>query len=183
MKKLIMWNVMTLDGYFEGTNKWDLEFHNLVWGPELEKLSIEQLDQAEYLVFGRVTWEGMRDYWMKEKGEIADRMNRIKKLVFSTTLESADWNSTLIKANASEELSKIKAQASGDLFLFGSADLSQTFIEDQLIDEYRIGIAPIILGAGNPLFKSGTKPQNVILKSTLPLTGGGVVLFFERPAK
>ena len=55
MRKLIMWNVMTLDGYFEGNKKWDLSFHNTVWGEDLEQLSLEQLHSADYLVFGRVT--------------------------------------------------------------------------------------------------------------------------------
>lgn len=60
MRKLIMWNVMTLDGYFEGKENWDLSFHNAVWGEDLEKLSIEQLKAADFLVFGRVTYEGIR---------------------------------------------------------------------------------------------------------------------------
>jgi len=67
MRKLIMWNVMTLDGYFEGNQNWDLSFHNLVWGQELEKRSIEQLRSADYLVFGRVTYEGMASIMMSGK--------------------------------------------------------------------------------------------------------------------
>ena len=55
-----MWNVMTLDGCFEGKENWDLSFHNAVWGEDLEKLSIEQLKAADFLVFGRVTYEGIR---------------------------------------------------------------------------------------------------------------------------
>ena len=70
MRKLIMWNVMTLDGYFEGNKNWDLQFHETVWGPELESLSIEQLRAADFLVFGRITYEGMAAYWKTAKGEI-----------------------------------------------------------------------------------------------------------------
>ena len=92
MRKLIMWNIITLDGYFEGNQNWDLSFHNVVWGQELEKLSVELLHAADYLVFGRVTYEGMAAYWTKEEGEIADLMNRIPKLVVSKTLKIADWN-------------------------------------------------------------------------------------------
>ncbi len=62
MRKLILWNVITLDGYFEGNEPWDLSFHETVWGPELEQLSIEQLQAADYLVFGRLTYEGMAAY-------------------------------------------------------------------------------------------------------------------------
>jgi len=87
MRKLIMWNIVTLDGYFEGSQNWDLSFLEAVWGKELEQLSIEQLHSADYLVFGRVTYEGMAAHWTKAKGEIADLMNKIPKLVFSKTLK------------------------------------------------------------------------------------------------
>jgi dihydrofolate reductase len=179
MRKLIMWNIITLDGYFEGNHNWDLSFHNLVWGQELEKLSIEQLNSAGYLVFGRVTYEGMASYWKKEKGEIADLMNNMPKLVFSKTLNSADWNNTtLIKENASAEIRKLKEQGSGDMYVFGSANLSETFINDNLFDEYRIGIAPVILGSGRSLFRQGITSLNLSLVSTQQLLTGGVVLIY-----
>lgn len=116
MGKLIMWNIITLDGCFEGSQKWDLSFHSFVWGKELEELSIEQLRSADYLVFGRVTYEGMAAYWTKAAGETAEQevaqlMNRIPKLVFSKTLKSADWNNTtIISENASGEIQKLKEQ-------------------------------------------------------------------------
>src|SRR5688572_4084393 len=156
MRKLIMWNIITLDGYFEGNKNWDLSFHDSIWGPELEKISIEQLHLADYLVFGRVTYEGMAAYWKTEKGEIAELMNAIPKLVFSWTLVSVDWfNTTLVKGEASAEIAKLKSQGNGDMFLFGSANLSETFINDNLFDEYRIGVASVILGNGRPLFRKG----------------------------
>ncbi len=86
VSKLIMWNMVTLDGYFEGAKKWDLDFHNIVWGDELDQFSIEQLKQCNALVFGRVTYEGMAAYWttaQSEPGEVADFMNKIPKIVFS----------------------------------------------------------------------------------------------------
>lgn len=183
MRKLIMWNIITLDGYFEGKQNWDLSFHEKIWGSELEKLSLEQLHSADYLVFGRVTYEGMAAYWPKAEGEIAEiaeLMNKIPKLVFSKTLKSVDWNnSILIKENASAEISKLKAQGDGDMYVFGSANLSDTFIKDNLFDEYRIGIAPVILGSGRPLFKQGISSRNLSLISTQQLSNGGVVLKFK----
>lgn len=177
MRKLIMWNVITLDGYFEGNKNWDLSFHEVIWGKELEQLSIEQLHSADYLVFGRVTYEGMAAYWSKEEGEIADLMNKIPKLVFSKTLKTADWNnSTLIKDNASTEIKKFKEQGDRDMYVFGSANLSETFINANLFDEYRIGIAPVILGSGRPLFRQGISSRNLSLVSTQQLSTGGVVL-------
>jgi dihydrofolate reductase len=178
-----MWNIITLDGYFEGNKNWDLPFHELVWGEELEKLSLEQLYSADYLVFGRVTYEGMAAYWPKAEGEIAEiagLMNKIPKLVFSKTLKSVDWNnSTLIKENASAEISKLKTQGDKDMYVFGSANLSETFINDNLFDEYRIGIAPVILGNGRPLFRQGISSRNLSLISTQQLSNGGVVLKFK----
>lgn len=187
MRKLIMWNIITLDGYFEGKQNWDLSFHEKIWGPELEKLSIEQLHSADYLVFGRVTYEGMAAYWTKAEGElaeIAELMNKLPKLVFSKTLKSVEWNnSILINENASAEISKLKAQGNGDMYVFGSANLSETFINDNLFDEYRIGIAPVILGSGRPLFKQGISPKNLSLVSTQQLLTGGVVLKYTNDRK
>jgi len=181
MRKLIMWNIITLDGYFEGNQNWDLSFHNIVWGQELEKLSIDQLHSADYLVFGRVTYEGMAAYWAKAEGEIADLMNRIPKLVFSKTLKFAEWNNTtLISENATDEIKKLKVKSGRDLYVFGSANLSETFINDNLFDEYRIGIAPVILGSGRPLFRQGISPKNLTLVSTQKLSTGGVVLKYAK---
>jgi dihydrofolate reductase len=176
-----MWNIITLDGYFEGNQNWDLSFHTTVWGPELEKLSVEQLNSAGGLVFGRVTYEGMAAYWTKEEGEIADLMNGIPKIVFSKTLKSAEWNNTtLISENASDEIKKLKVKGGKDLYVFGSANLSETFISDNLFDEYRIGIAPIILGSGRPLFRKGISPKNLSLVSTHQLSSGGVILKYTK---
>lgn len=181
MRKLIMWNVITLDGYFEGNQPWDLSFHETVWGPELEQLSIDQLKAADYLVFGRLTYEGMAAYWTKEEGIIADLMNTIPKLVFSKTLQTADWNnSILIKDNATAEIQKRKNEGGNDMYVFGSANLSETFINEDLFDEYRIGIAPVILGSGRPLFRQGIVAQNLSLVSTQSLAAGGVVLKYSK---
>lgn len=181
MRKLIMWNIITLDGYFEGNQNWDLPFHEVVWGEELEKLSIDQLHAADYLVFGRVTYEGMAAYWTDAKGEIADLMNGIPKLVFSKTLKSAEWNNTtLVSENASAVIKKLKQDGGKDMYVFGSANLSETFINDNLFDEYRIGIAPVILGSGRPLFQHGIAPKNLSLVSTQQLLTGGVVLKYSK---
>lgn len=181
MSKLVMWNLITLDGYFEGSQNWDLSFHDLVWGEELEKLSIEQLNSADYLVFGRVTYEGMAAYWSKEAGKTADLMNKIPKIVFSKTLKSAEWNNTtLLSGNASAEIKKLKEQSGKNIFVFGSANLSETFIKDDLFDEYRIVIAPVILGNGRQLFRQGIASKNLSLVSTQQLKTGGVILKYSK---
>ena len=177
MRKLIMWNIITLDGYFEGNHNWDLPFHEEIWGEELEQISIEQLTAADYLLFGRVTYEGMAAYWTKEEGEIATLMNTIPKLVCSTTLKTADWNNTkLISENTVDEIRKLKAEEGADIYVFGSADLSQTLINNNLFDEYRIAVAPVILGSGRSLFKQNSDPQNIKLIATQQLKTGAVIL-------
>lgn len=144
-----MWNIITLDGYFEGEKNWDLPFHDLVWGPEMEAICIEQLRTTDYLVFGRVTFEGMAAYWQIAEGVIADLMNKLPKLVCSRKFDTVTWNnSTLIKENVSTEIAKLNATGNKDMYVFGSANLSETFIENNLFDEYRICIAPVIAGKG-----------------------------------
>lgn len=150
----------------------------------MEKLSLEQLQSADYLVFGRATYEGMAAYWTSaeaEDQEIARLMNILPKLVFSKTLKTADWNNTaIIRDNASEEIQKLKDQGGKDLYIFGSANLSETFIKDNLIDEYRIGIAPVILGSGKPLFAHGMDTRHLSLISAEPLSTGGVLLKYRK---
>jgi dihydrofolate reductase len=103
------------------------------------------------------------------------------KLVFSKTLKSADWNnSNIIKENASGEINKLKEQGGKDMYVFGSANLSETFVNDNLFDEYRIGISPVILGNGRPLFRQGIPSKNLSLASTQQLLSGGVVLRYTK---
>ena len=180
MKKVIMWNLVTLDGFFEGTKSWDLDFHNLVWGDELERLSIEQSQSIGTLLFGRVTYQGMAGYWSTQKGEIADFMNEVPKVVFSRTLSKAEWNNTkLVKGNAEKEIIRLKKQPGKDLFIFGSADLSSTLVQAGLIDEYRLCVVPVVLGAGNPLFKARPNQVRLKLLDARPLKSGGVILRYQ----
>ena len=156
MRKVIMFNLITLDGYFEGPNKWDIGWHRV--DEEFNDFSIEQLNKAGGLIFGRVTYQGMASYWtspdaLKDDPTVAGKMNSIPKYVFSKTLDKVDWNNTqLIKGDAVQELTRLKHQAGNNLLLFGSADLARTFTKNNLIDEYRLMVNPVVLGKGNPLF-------------------------------
>lgn len=185
MRKLILWNLITLDGRFEGVKNWDLDWHARVWGQELEQFSLEQLRAAGALVFGRVTYQGMAAYWQSAEregaeGEIADFMNNLPKIVFSRTLEQADWNNTrIVRDHPVEEILRLKQEAPGDLFLFGSADLASTLIQLDLIDEYRLVIVPLLLGTGSPLFKSSPDPMALRLLEARALPSGGVLLRYE----
>jgi dihydrofolate reductase len=175
-----MWNLVTLDGFFEGSKSWELDWHQDVWGPELEQLSIEQLASADMLLFGRVTYQGMAAYWSSEKGAIADLMNSISKVAFSRTLAKAEWHNTrLVKENAVEEVTKLKQQPGKNIFIFGSADLSATLMRHRLIDEYRLGATPVILGGGNPLFKASSDRMKLKLMEARPLKSGCVIFRYQ----
>jgi dihydrofolate reductase len=180
MRKVIMWNLVTLDGFFEGPKSWDLDWHEYVWGEELERLSIEQSKSIGMLLFGRVTYEGMAGYWQTQKGEIADFMNEVPKIVFSRTLSKAEWNHTrLVRDQAEEEVIRLKKQPGKDLFIFGSANLSSTLTQAGLIDEYRLCVAPVVLGDGSPLFKASPARLRLKLLEARPLKSGGVILRYQ----
>jgi dihydrofolate reductase len=180
MRRLIMWNMVTLDGLFEGPKSWDIDWHEYVWGEELEQLSIEQLKSADMLLFGRVTYQGMASHWPSATGEVADFMNSISKVVFSRTLDNADWSNTrLVKANAQDEVAKLKQKPGKDLLIFGSADLSSSLMRNGLIDEYRLGMTPVVLGGGNPLFKPSPERLRMNLLEARPLKSGCVILRYE----
>lgn len=185
MRKLIMWNLITLDGYFEGEKAWDLSFHSLVWGEELERLSIEQLKSADLLVFGEKTYKGMADYWTKpaEEGEVADFMNKLPKIVCSSTLQTADWNNTTIARDAVAEISKLKQAGNGKMFVFGSGILSESLMHANLFDEYRLCVVPVFLGKGRRLFNAGLPYQKLTLLEAKPLQTGGVILRYASGAK
>jgi dihydrofolate reductase len=182
MRKLIMWNLMTLDGNFEGPRAWDLEFHEYAWGEELKRFSLEQGREVGALLFGRATYDGMAAHWATATGEIADFMNAVPKYVFSRTIESADWNNTtLVEGDTAEAVARLKEQPGKDLFVFGSADLSASLIRHGLFDEYRIGLVPVTLGEGNPLFKRDSEPLRLELLQSRPL-GERCLLLRYRPA-
>ncbi len=178
MRKVIMWNMVTVDGFFEGPGR-DISW--FVFDDDLEKYILETQDEADTLIFGRVTYEMMASYWPAAEGRIADFMNKAHKVVFSRTLQRADWNNTtLLKDNVPADIAKLKAAQGGDIFLFGSADLASTLVEHDLIDEYRIGFNPLLLGTGTPLFKGGAGKLGLNLLETRPLKSGLVIIHYGR---
>ncbi len=181
MRQLVAWNVMTLDGRFEGVEPWQLDMHGTVWGEELEAFSLGQGEEIGTLLFGRRTYEGMRDYWTKEEGPIASMMNGLDKAVASRSLEVADWsNSRVLKGEAAETVKALKQEDGGDVFVFGSAELLATLMAEDLVDEYRLCLAPVVWGEGTPLFKPESGRTHFRLRESRPLKTGGVILFYEK---
>jgi len=175
MRRLIMWNLMSLDGFVEGPDR-DISWHNDVWGPELEQLSIEQGKEIGALLFGRVTYDLMASYWpTAKKSAISDYMNALPKYVASRTLTRAAWaNTTLLTGDPAAEVAKLKQAEGKDIFVFGSADLSSQLLP--LFDELRIAVAPLLLGSGSPLFKSQDDSAKLTLLGTDRHSTGVVIL-------
>ena len=180
MRRLVVWNLMSLDGFFEGAKSWELDFHMTSWGEELEAFSLEQAKEIGTLLFGRTTYQGMADYWTKETGPIADFMNGVEKVVASRTLDTAAWNnSRILDGSVPAAVEALKREPGGDIYVFGSADLVDDLLRHELVDEYRLCLAPVVLGKGNPLFKPADKWLELTLTGTRPLKTGAVILTYQ----
>lgn len=176
MARLIMWNLTTLDGFVEGPGR-DISWHNDVWGEELERPSIGLGNAAGALMFGRITYELMAAHWPTASGKIADFMNALPKYVFSRTLKTSNWNNTQIyHQDAAASVAKLKRETAKDIYLFGSADLASHLIPHGLIDEFRIAVAPVLLGEGTPLFKQASERRKLKLLDAKALSVGAVIL-------
>ncbi len=182
MRRLFAFNMVTLDGYFEGPNQ-DISWHHA--DDEFNQFAIEQTSTVDTILFGRVTYELMANYWPTPAATtddpiVADLMNRLPKIVFSRTLQRAEWNNTrLIKDNIAEEISKLKQQSGKDLALFGSANLLSTLIQMDLIDEHRIMVNPVVLGSGTPLFQGIKGKFNLKLLKARTFRSGNVLLYYQ----
>jgi dihydrofolate reductase len=134
------------------------------------------------VLLGRVTYQLFADYWPSSTDPEARALNDLPKIVFSRTLEKVEWrNSRLVREDAAGEVTRLKGQRGKDLALFGSADLASTFTRLGLIDEYRILVAPVVLGAGHPMFKD-VEGRFGLRLSEAETFGSGVVMLRYRPA-
>ncbi len=181
MRKLVIWNLMTLDGYFEGAKPWDLDFHMLAWGDELEHYATELGKEGDLLIFGRKTYEGMAAYWptATETSDITAYMNGIAKIAASRTLDKADWNNTRVVGDIVAEVKKLKEEPGKTMFVFGSAEVTDVLLKAGLVDEIRICLVPVVLGAGNPHFKPADEQRPMKLIDSRSLKTGAVILRYE----
>lgn len=182
MSKIILFNMVSLDGFFAGLDG-NIDWHHT--DEEFNAFSIEQLAGAGGLIFGRVTYELMAEFWPSPDGieaepETAALMNSLPKIVVSRTLEKVDWNHTkLFKGDQVKEIVQLKKRPGKDWFIFGSADLAATFFAEDLIDEIRVIVNPVILCRGIPLFKDATCPLELNLLGTRKFNNGNVLHRYE----
>ena len=181
MSKLTVFNFITLNGYFKGPND-DISWHT--HGAEENEYAHNALKNNNTLIFGRITYQLMAGYWptafaIKNDPEMATAMNKADKVVFSRTLQKADWNNTrLVKDKMAEEIKKLKS-ADKDLTILGSGSIVTQLAEQKLIDEYQIMIDPVILGDCVPMFKNITRRLSPQLTDTRTFKSGVVLLSYK----
>jgi dihydrofolate reductase len=189
MRKVIALIHLSLDGFASGPND---ELDWISYDDELEQYAHSMQALADAVIWGRRTYEGMASYWLTVAGnpdstaaqlEHARFLDSATKIVVSRTLDRIEWNdaqnTVLIKDNVAEEINKIKQQPGKAIWFLGSTMLAQTFMQLDLIDEYRININPTVLGRGKPLFAGVTRQIPLKLLESKTFKSGVVALRYE----
>ena len=188
MGRVVVTEFVTLDGVMEdpggaeGFDRggWAFQFER---GPEGDKYKMDELLEAEAMLLGRVTYEGFAKAWPSLTDEVgfADKMNNMPKYVVSTTIRDPEWNNTtVLSGDAAEEVRKLREQAGGNILVAGSATLVGTLAENDLVDEYRLMVYPIVLGRGKRLFRDDLEKTRLQLVEAKPVGDGVVVLTYGK---
>ena len=185
MSKLVVSQFITVDGVIEDPGGsegferggWAFQFER---GPEGDKFKLDELLASDVLLLGRVTYEGFAAAWPSRTGDFAEKFNTMRKYVVSTTLDDPGWNnSTVIRADVAEEVAKLKDEPGGDVLVNGSVQLVRTLLEHDLVDELRLMVFPVVLGAGKRLFGDAAGPIAFKPVETKP-AGSVAILTLER---
>ncbi len=186
MGKLIVSENVTLDGVIQDPAG-DEGFRVGGWvgliknSPQLGKLALDEAMDAEALLLGRRSYEWFAARWPSRRGELADRLNSVPKYVVSSTLEHPAWNnSTVLAGDALTEVSRLKHELSGDIVVPASFQLVHTLMEHDLVDELRLKIFPVVLGAGERLFGETSDKKPMRLVDTQTVEAGVAFLTYER---
>ena len=188
MRKLVVFNSVTLDGYFADVNG-DMSFaHKDNKDAEWNAFVEENASGGGALVFGRVTYELMKSYWptpiaIKNDPVVAERMNSMPKVVFSRTLDKASWNNTkLVRHCMAEEIRKMKKEPGEGMAILGSGSIVSQLAQEGLIDEYQIVVNPVVLGKGRTLFGGIKESLTLKLIKSRTFHNGSVFLCYEPAA-
>lgn len=181
MAKLYSFLLVTLDGYYAGPND-EFDWPNV--GEEFVDFAVNQNAGVDTLLFGRVTYLGMADFWTQpeviQNDPIAAFMNSVPKVVFSSSLEKADWNnSTLVTGDPGEAIKELRDKAVKDLALFGSPTFTMSLLDQGLVDELRVMVNPILLGGGKSLFTGLARRVPLRLVRTTTFSSGNVLLTYH----
>ena len=174
--------IMTsLDGFFEGSKPWDIDWHRT--DDEFNVFALQQLDDFDTLVFGRATYQGMAGYWPSDEAvrsdpEVASRMNGARKIVVSRTLEVPEpaWTNTTLVRDARD------LPADRRLLVLGSAVLTTSLLEAGVLDELRIMITPVLIGSGRAIASSATRQVPLRLLDRRDFRNGNILLTYAAEA-
>ena len=188
MGRIVVTEFVSLDGVMEDPGgsehskhgAWTFKFNR---GEEGNKFKVDEVNNAEVQLLGRVTYEGFAQAWPQRSGDpFSEKFNSMPKYVVSGTLKKADWNnSTILKGDVVDEVSKLKQKVHGDILVSGSARLVQTLIANDLVDQLNLMVFPVILGSGKRLFGETSPPKTLQLAESKTV-GDGVAIMIYKPA-
>jgi dihydrofolate reductase len=187
MGKIALSQHTSLDGVMQSPGTTDVPFKYRGWvvdfdaGPERDRFQLEEAQNAGALLLGRVTYEAMQAFWPTADGEFADRLNELPKYVVSSTLTDSAWKATVLGDDWPEEAARLRKELDGEVVVYGSRRLSRALIELGLVDELRLMVYPVLLGAGDRLFGETQDKIPMRLVDSRPF-GGGVVSMIYAPA-
>jgi dihydrofolate reductase len=186
MGRIVVTEFVSLDGVMEDPGGaedfkyggWSFEFNR---GEEGDQFKLDETRDSEALLLGRATYEGFAKAWPERDGEFADKFNSMPKYVVSSTLSDPEWtNSTVVGSDAVEAASGLKERIDGDIVVHGSAQLAQTLLDADLVDELRLMVFPVVLGAGKRFFGETSGKKALRLKSSQTVGDGVAILVYER---
>jgi dihydrofolate reductase len=187
MGRIVVTEFVSLDGVMEAPGGGE-DFRHAGWtfeierGEEGEQFKLDETVETEALLLGRKTYEGFAAAWPSVEGEFADKFNSMPKYVVSSTLDRAEWNnSTVLEGDVVQAVQRLKRELGGDIVVHGSAQLVQTLLEHDLVDELRLMVFPVVLGSGKRLFAetSDKKPMRLTESKTV---GEGVTILVYEPS-
>jgi dihydrofolate reductase len=187
MGRIVVTEFVSLDGVIEDPGGsedfkyggWSFEFSR---GDEGDKFKLDETMDSGALLLGRRTYEGFAEAWPTRDGEFADKFNNMPKYVVSSTLKDPDWtNSTVIDGDLAQAVSKLREEVDGDVVVHGSAQLVQALVDQGLVDELRLMVFPVILGAGKRLFGE-TGDKKALRLTDSKTVGDGVSILIYQPA-
>jgi dihydrofolate reductase len=185
MGRIVVTEFVSLDGVIEDPGGsedfkyggWSFEIDR---GAEGNQFKLDETMESEALLLGRVTYEGFAASWPEREGEFADKFNTMPKYVVSSTLENPEWtNSTLLDGDVVDAVSKLRRDLDGNIIVHGSRRLVQTLIEHDLVDELRMMVFPVILGAGKRMFGETSDKKRLRLTDAKTVGDGVLVLVYE----
>jgi dihydrofolate reductase len=186
MGRIVVTEFISLDGVMEAPGgedfkykAWSFDFDR---GEEGNKFKFDEVLESEALLLGRATYDGFAAAWPSREGDFADRFNSMPKYVVSSTLEHPEWNNTtVLRGDVVDEVSKLRQLINGDVYVHGSCQLAQTLIEHDLVDELHLMVFPVVLGTGKRLFGATSDKKRFRLTDSKPVGGDGViVLVYQR---